>query len=54
MPTNKKMFQPTLFGKLVTKPQYFRNLNNEYHHFVNNKWQKCVHSNRFIFEQEVK
>ena len=54
MPTNKKMFQPTLFGKLVTKPQYFRNPNNEYQHFVNNKWQKCVHSNRLIFEQEVK
>ena len=48
------MFQPTLFGKLVTKPQYFWNPNNEYQHFVNNKWQKCVHSNRLIFEQDWK
>ena len=48
------MPQPTLFGKLVTKPPYFCNPNDEYQHFVNNKWQKCVHSNWLTFEQEVK
>ena len=46
------MPQPTLFGKYFGK--YVRNPNDEYQHFVNNKWQKYFHSNMLIFEQKVK
>ena len=52
-PPNKKMLQPTLFGMLLKKPQYFKNPKSEYDKFVNKHWLTS-NMNKADFEQNVK